>query len=112
MEDGTSRGRELRVLWCFWVMSSSGASAFQPGLEQVSYACSLFGACAFQPGLVQITDISKWKTGPVTDVSYACTLFWCCMFSNHGHELCVFSAGEDGTSRGRELPPFNQDVSK
>ena len=34
----------LRVLWCFWVMFSSGASAFQPGLEQItdmSYACTL-----------------------------------------------------------------------
>ena len=36
VEDGTSRGRELRVLWCFWVMFSSGAAAFEPGLEQVS----------------------------------------------------------------------------
>ena len=70
------------------------------------------GASAFSISIAANEQMSKWKTGPVTDVSYACTLFWCCMFSNHGHELCVFSSGEDGTSRGRELPPFNQDLSK
>ena len=46
VEDGTSRGRELRVLWCFWVMFSSGAAAFEPGLEQVSRMFSS-GASAF-----------------------------------------------------------------
>ena len=126
----------LRVLWCFWVMFSSGASAFQPGLEQmscvfsgavpfqpghqqmsrnelcmfssgasacsllvlppfqpgleqVSYTCSLFGT----PGREQITDISKWKMGPVADVS------------------CV-SSGASGSCSLLVLPPFNQDISK